>query len=155
MAMLAPRTRPSPPPQLGAWTYERYCAIPDDGNRYEVIWGELYVAPAPNVRHQHIVMRLGRFLDRKRSQGLCVEGEEEQRNRVAVLGGSSSSGEVAEEGAALLLAGGGGRPDALHAAVAAVALGAAAALAPQHGRAAAAGLSVPSPGYHVAAALSR
>lgn len=34
------------------WTYEDYCAIPDDGRRYEVIGGKLYMAPAPNIAHQ-------------------------------------------------------------------------------------------------------
>ncbi len=63
MAMLAPRTQRFTPPSLGPWTYEQYCALPDDGQRYEIIWGELHVAPAPNLRHQHIVLRLGRYLD--------------------------------------------------------------------------------------------
>lgn len=36
------------------WTYEDYLALPDDGNRYEIIEGELYVTPAPNTDHQHI-----------------------------------------------------------------------------------------------------
>ena len=30
-------------------------ALPDDGNRYEVVDGELLVAPAPSVRHQRAV----------------------------------------------------------------------------------------------------
>jgi len=32
--------------------------LPDDGNRYEAIAGELYVTPAPSLRHQTIVVRL-------------------------------------------------------------------------------------------------
>jgi Uma2 family endonuclease len=39
------------PPQ-GQWTYAEYAAIPDDGNRYEVIDGVLYMAPSPTVEHQ-------------------------------------------------------------------------------------------------------
>ena len=37
-----------------ALTYEDYCQIPDDGNRYEVIDGVLYMSPSPFVRHQRI-----------------------------------------------------------------------------------------------------
>jgi Uma2 family endonuclease len=32
---------------------------PDDGNRYEVIDGELYVSPPPNRQHQHVSFELG------------------------------------------------------------------------------------------------
>jgi len=33
-------------------------AMPDDGNRYEVIAGELFVTPAPGTRHQRVLGRL-------------------------------------------------------------------------------------------------
>jgi len=33
-------------------------AMPDDGNRYEVIAGELFVTPAPGTRHQRVLARL-------------------------------------------------------------------------------------------------
>ena len=33
------------------WTYEEYLALPDDGNRYEIIEGELIVAPPPTHGH--------------------------------------------------------------------------------------------------------
>jgi Uma2 family endonuclease len=36
----------------GHWTYAAYAAIPDDGQRYEIIGGTLYMAPAPGERHQ-------------------------------------------------------------------------------------------------------
>lgn len=39
-------------PAPGEWTYEDYLDLPDDGTRYEIIWGELYMTPAPNVDHQ-------------------------------------------------------------------------------------------------------
>ncbi len=32
--------------------------LPDDGQRYEVVAGELLVTPAPRLRHQHLVGRL-------------------------------------------------------------------------------------------------
>ena len=33
-------------------------AMPDDGNRYEVVYGELLVTPAPRVWHEIIQQRL-------------------------------------------------------------------------------------------------
>ena len=33
-------------------------ALPDDGNRYELVHGELLVSPAPRVRHQVVLSRL-------------------------------------------------------------------------------------------------
>ena len=40
------------------YTYEDYCELPDDGNRYEVIDGVLFMAPAPHPRHQRILFNL-------------------------------------------------------------------------------------------------
>jgi Uma2 family endonuclease len=40
------------------WTYAEFAKLPDDGNRYEVIGGELYVTPAPGLSHQEIQTRL-------------------------------------------------------------------------------------------------
>lgn len=37
------------------WTYEDYLHFPDDGKRYELVDGEVFVTPAPNIRHQDIV----------------------------------------------------------------------------------------------------
>jgi Uma2 family endonuclease len=39
-------------------TYDDLCQTPDDGKRYEIIGGELIVAPAPNVSHQDVVSYL-------------------------------------------------------------------------------------------------
>jgi Uma2 family endonuclease len=39
-------------------TWEDYLAIPPDGRRHELIDGEHYVSPAPNLRHQTIVANL-------------------------------------------------------------------------------------------------
>src|SRR3954469_25062604 len=50
-------------PRQGSWTYEDYLRLPDDGNRYEIIRGVLYVTPAPNFAHQFAVMKLGRYFD--------------------------------------------------------------------------------------------
>lgn len=45
------------------WTVDDVHALPDDGNRYEVIDGELLVTPAPSWRHQAAVLRLYSLLD--------------------------------------------------------------------------------------------
>jgi Uma2 family endonuclease len=39
-------------------TYHDYLLLPDDGKRYEVIDGDLFVTPSPVTRHQTIAMRL-------------------------------------------------------------------------------------------------
>jgi Uma2 family endonuclease len=39
-------------PAQGEWTYEDYLRLPDDGQRYEVIRGSLYVTPPPIPEHQ-------------------------------------------------------------------------------------------------------
>lgn len=40
------------------WTAEMVRQLPDDGNRYEVVHGELLVTPAPRLGHQLLVTRL-------------------------------------------------------------------------------------------------
>ncbi len=56
VAVTQPAARPGPP--QGAWTYADYAALPDDGNRYEIINGVLYMTPAPNSDHQRYSVRL-------------------------------------------------------------------------------------------------
>ena len=51
-----------PGPPQGEWTYDAYAALPDDGHRYEIIDGVLYMAPAPNLEHQAVVTRAGAHL---------------------------------------------------------------------------------------------
>ncbi len=43
-------------------TYDDYCLLPNDGKRYEIIEGELFVTPSPNFSHQIVVTRLTRYL---------------------------------------------------------------------------------------------
>lgn len=50
------------------WTYEEFARLPDDGNRYEVIAGDLYVTPAPGSIHQRVSTRLSH-----RFEGFCEE----------------------------------------------------------------------------------
>ena len=42
--------------------------LPDDGMRYELIWGELHVSPAPEIRHQVAVANLMEILQAKITQ---------------------------------------------------------------------------------------
>jgi Uma2 family endonuclease len=43
--------------------YEDYLRLPDDGRRYEIIDGELFVTAAPNPFHQRLSKRLQRRLE--------------------------------------------------------------------------------------------
>jgi Uma2 family endonuclease len=43
-------------------TYAEYCLLPDDGNRYQVLEGELIVSPAPRLLHQDVVLQLALLL---------------------------------------------------------------------------------------------
>ncbi len=45
-------------PAVREWTYAEFARLPDDGNRHEVIAGELHVTPAPDRLHQQISVRL-------------------------------------------------------------------------------------------------
>ena len=45
-------------PAQGAWTYDDYARLPDDGWRYEVISGELHRSPTPSAEHQSVVVAL-------------------------------------------------------------------------------------------------
>ena len=41
-----------PGPEQGHWTYQDYANLPEDGNRYEVVDGVLYMVPSPGREHQ-------------------------------------------------------------------------------------------------------
>ena len=45
-------------PTARRYTVEEVYAWPDDGNRYEVVHGELLVTPAPRATHQGVVGQL-------------------------------------------------------------------------------------------------
>ncbi len=45
------------------YTVEEVLAFPADGNRYELVHGELLVTPAPNLRHQRVVTVLSHRLE--------------------------------------------------------------------------------------------
>jgi Uma2 family endonuclease len=56
IAVTLPQEQLWPPP--GQWTYEDYLRLPDDGQRYEIIEGVLYVTNAPGFDHQFTVTEL-------------------------------------------------------------------------------------------------
>ena len=43
-------------------TYDDYCLLPNNGRRYEIIDGELFVTPSPRRAHQRVVTQLSRVL---------------------------------------------------------------------------------------------
>jgi Uma2 family endonuclease len=49
---------PLPNPEGVKLTYDDFVLFPDDGMRHELIDGEHYVTPAPNIRHQQTSMNL-------------------------------------------------------------------------------------------------
>jgi Uma2 family endonuclease len=49
----------------GPLTYEDYVELPNDGKRYEILDGELFVTPAPVPLHQRVSRNLLRILDRQ------------------------------------------------------------------------------------------
>jgi len=59
LPLVIPRSLPRLPaheqgwPAQGEWTYEDYQRLPDDGRRYEIIEGVLYVTAAPSFDHQY------------------------------------------------------------------------------------------------------
>jgi Uma2 family endonuclease len=50
-------------PKQGEWTYEDWeTLLPDDGNRYEIIDGMVYMTTVPSNFHQYILKRLYRLV---------------------------------------------------------------------------------------------
>ena len=43
-------------------TYADFCALPDDGRRYEILDGDLYMSPSPVPLHQQIALNLALVL---------------------------------------------------------------------------------------------
>jgi Uma2 family endonuclease len=50
-------------PARRGWSYAEFARLPDDGNRYEVIDGDLHVTPAPRPLHQRVAFKLGAILE--------------------------------------------------------------------------------------------
>lgn len=47
---------------LKRWTLDELHRLPDDGNKYELVRGDLFVTPAPSDDHETIVARLAAVL---------------------------------------------------------------------------------------------
>ncbi len=60
------------------YTADMVRALPDDGNRYEVVDGELLVTPSPTRTHQHAVsallLALGPYLRAPGRTARCCDG---------------------------------------------------------------------------------
>ena len=52
----------SMPSPTREWTIEEMERLPDDGNKYEVVHGELFVTPAPTPVHEIVAARLSNVL---------------------------------------------------------------------------------------------
>ena len=50
-------------PAQGEWAYEDYERLPDDGRRYEIIEGVVYVTAGPSFDHQYTVGEVFRTAD--------------------------------------------------------------------------------------------
>lgn len=50
------------PEDAGQWTIDQLHRLPDDGNRYELVGGELFVTPPPSPGHQLISVALQQLL---------------------------------------------------------------------------------------------
>ena len=49
-------------PEQGKWTYEDYAKLQDDGKRYEIVDGVLFMTPSPSRWHQKASGRFFRYL---------------------------------------------------------------------------------------------
>lgn len=59
---LPPAEKEKPWPPQGQWGYDDFLRLPDDGRRYEIIEGVLYVANAPSYDHQVTVAAISRLI---------------------------------------------------------------------------------------------
>lgn len=63
-------------PAQGQWRYEDYLRLPDDGTRYEIIEGVLYVVNAPGYDHQYAVGEIAfqlRLFVKQHGAGVIIE----------------------------------------------------------------------------------
>jgi Uma2 family endonuclease len=62
----------SVPRNADSWTLDDLVDFPEDGNRYEIIEGDLLVSPAPAKPHLRVLSRLHRLLNRHAPDELAV-----------------------------------------------------------------------------------
>src|SRR5688572_32420666 len=58
MSLVTGSDHPRRPSSGVKLTYDDFVLFPDDGKRHELIDGEHYVTPSPNLKHQAIVRNL-------------------------------------------------------------------------------------------------
>jgi Uma2 family endonuclease len=58
------RTRLDSPPRIRPWTRADLARLPDDGNRYEVLDGQLLVTPQASLPHQRVALEFVMVLER-------------------------------------------------------------------------------------------
>jgi len=49
--------------EIGSKTYDDLLAMPEDGNRYELIFGEIVMTASPKTKHQYALFQLGKLID--------------------------------------------------------------------------------------------
>lgn len=49
--------------EIATWTLEEVHRLPEDGNRYELVRGELFVTPAPSPAHESLAVVLRMILE--------------------------------------------------------------------------------------------
>ena len=59
------------------FTYADLEAVPEDENRYELSYGTLIVTPAPNTRHQAVMVTVASFLHQRKPPSVRVLAEAE------------------------------------------------------------------------------
>jgi len=59
------------------FTYADLEDVGDDANRYELSYGTLIVTPAPNTRHQAVMVSVAAFLHQRKPSGVRVLAEAE------------------------------------------------------------------------------
>jgi len=72
--LILPTDAPTVPgPPQGQWNHALWETLPDDGRRYEVIDGVLYMSTAPSSFHQWIILRLVELVGMPaKQQGLAI-----------------------------------------------------------------------------------
>jgi Uma2 family endonuclease len=73
MSLLEERLMVTPAFTGRPMTIDDLATLPDDGNRYEIVGGELFVSPSPSTIHQYLSLQLSRlFADFVMESGIGV-----------------------------------------------------------------------------------
>lgn len=72
LATIGPMAMVVPAMHVGPWTERDLIALPEDGQRHELLEGILLVSPPPAARHQHVATQLELILISARPRALDV-----------------------------------------------------------------------------------